>query len=1433
LGTPPPWLNGKCLKVNFDQSAGDAYVTNWFGGSIATNYCSVWCFVATHAAGDTESLILCSLEDSSDNIAAGWSLNHVDGVFKFRSVYYEDGSQLNNAIAVATRKWYRLDTKYICDTASVTNVEFRIIGYCSSNDTLQMEYKDTPTLGNGDGSCYIPHHINLGAEDIDMSSDVVMYYDNFKWSREGHSNLLGIASPTRLFFNAATADSTGNWTASTGGFVKDIEKGSGNNTYVYTKEAADAILYDYEDNDVVIGDYNVLGVRQWLRGERVGLLASDHRHLRFGFQIPVNGTNYFIGEGDDAVQKYYFALTDSDESYYGDWRNNPGTHSVWASANFDDLRVGIQGAPSDTAYGSGGKVTETWLEVIVSPNTGDAYLTHAPRFGGVTASSIKVWTRLSATQHLKIAYATPLYLASLTDTTNPSSPKSGVTVRTVGTPVAASDYTIIYNATSLDKDTKYYFNFFVNGESVYHFEGGDDQAFSFWDTLPNCKTFPDEEYFSSENVLAGGDKHEHCYDYQIYQNAVGLASICMFVDLGDECMIDCDILDRLATVPSGGSTSRGLRGARDNYRGRRGYQLPNRHFGTSVEKTMPVERIWSDHDFNYDNSSKSGYSNKNLIYDGGIPKWWHWQGHDNGPQIDLKLSDSDWSDNSTITIAGGARLTSLYGGTGFGVRISNSASGNDGMYTGNIATQTTTGGGNTIIELDQTINATEWHVTTGSHLGDPVGVKLDFYMFRTWNTTKAFKEYSPTYDYVFVDCEGRATGGGATSLLCTNSPERQFNYPSISGGIPVVGDSVTWNAGADTGNIGYVNTDDNIIVVVLASSSSVLASKDEITDGTYTIATPLGTIYNFPTESVYGVYPGMVVTHYSDAAYTSNPSWGVVDSNTGTKLVLASPLNINSEVFANNDYFLITRDPLARTFKIGKTQWWIICMRRKSDSMMFETSGLAGADWLDGTREGVSCKVKGTADSNVASKLVDTSENFVTTHNVVLGDVVYNMDMFRFSTVASDDPKATHRNLGQLSVGDSVTWGDTSGSIIEVATHIRGGPELCILRTSGTGDPVEGSKVVLDGSNYAYIGGGIRNESAVVKSFEQTSNPNDTIVLVDSWEDTQLSAPTYKDLFPNGNSDYEIYESGGSDHGNKLDNEKAGHVQREWLIDGMNNSTAEWKFIICETPVYGVQEDLQPNQYNLLPTIDPKDCLRQYLIENIDYNNVFWFGADQHFSGLDDGKSSNPPFVCANFSPLFGKYQSGIYHVPSISEWYVTNEGQRSYAGWGKCYGDTAYPYSGGKVWNEGAIGLIELINRKEIRVSLYGSDGELINNDVTVYATPAFASINATPDRIRLAGESWAEASWVGYSFEFPAETKTYVVTDSGSDWLEASGANFLSYTGSLEIHARPYVGEATTTYLGSLTMLLSESTYYIVNETFNTSGGTGYDEKWKEVSN
>jgi hypothetical protein len=46
----------------------------------------------------------------------------------------------------------------------------------------------------------------------------------------------------------------------------------------------------------------------------------------------------------------------------------------------------------------------------------------------------------------------------------------------------------------------------------------------------------------------------------------------------------------------------------------------------------------------------------------------------------------------------------------------------------------------------------------------------------------------------------------------------------------------------------------------------------------------------------------------------------------------------------------------------------------------------------------------------------------------------------------------------------------------------------------------------------------------------------------------------------------------------------------------MNNSTAWWKFVICETPVYGVQEDVPGNQYQLLPTIDPLDCLRQYLV---------------------------------------------------------------------------------------------------------------------------------------------------------------------------------------------------------------------------------------------
>jgi hypothetical protein len=317
---------------------------------------------------------------------------------------------------------------------------------------------------------------------------------------------------------------------------------------------------------------------------------------------------------------------------------------------------------------------------------------------------------------------------------------------------------------------------------------------------------------------------------------------------------------------------------------------------------------------------------------------------------------------------------------------------------------------------------------------------------------------------------------------------------------------------------------------------------------------------------------------------------------------------------------------------------------------------------------------------------------------------------------------------------------------------------------------------------------------------------------------------------------YEIYESGGSDHGSKAANEAAGHIQREWFIDAINTSDADWKYIICETPIYGTEFGYSGiHFYQLWPTFDASlDCQRQYLVENIDYSYVFWVGADQHFAAIDDGKTSAPPFPCVNAAPLFGKFQKSNVHVPSKSHWTVDGD----YAAWGR-----DLP---GVVWSDGAYTLIEHPSRRSVIVSIRDFTGTILDNDEL--STTGTLTSDASATRIFDNSKSWTDMEFQYDALVFTtgaAVGKQFFITGNQATTIRVQASNVM--TGALtgdrfRVSKRHhldsdgggtvYQDDAAPNFLGKLTMELTELTYYILHESFNTSDGTGYDDTWTEVT-
>jgi hypothetical protein len=737
-------------------------------------------------------------------------------------------------------------------------------------------------------------------------------------------------------------------------------------------------------------------------------------------------------------------------------------------------------------------------------------------------------------------------------------------------------------------------------------------------------------------------------------------------------------------------------------------------------------------------------------------------------------------------------------------------------------------GAGSVIKLSPDIAADEATAGTTYQAGDSVGPIYELYQHRTWNALKALREYSPMHDLALPDdLTGTASDGSTTTLQCAQTEYRQFTYTTLTGDTPVVrtytngywtdGDGVDWNAGGDTGELVYHNATDKVMVVRCDDNSSALDTDDTVVerDSDAWNVTGLSNVYTFPTESIYGIYPGMVVYHGHAEDMETNPAMACVSSNSGTVVTLDQALRCNGESFAtgHTSYFRIKREVLARTFFMGKVQFWIIDIRNKGDRQQIDGRGLPGADWLDGTREWVNPKISGTASSTVSNQLAYSTGGFSAV--VVDGDVVVNKDVFRITTCSAS---------GTLVADDSVTWqsGSGEGVVLEnPGTNVHGQDEIYIRRTAGP-DPDYGDEIT-DGSDSVTVWGDIRNEAAVVKV---NGNHTDTALELE----TYWGSGTGKDLFASGD-DFEVYESGGSSHGSRLANEKAGHIQREWLVNGINDSEAAWKIIVCETPFHGTVAGSPANQYQLLPTIDPLDCLRQYLISEIDYANVFMTGADQHFGCLDDGRSSFPRFACMNVAPLYGRYATYITHAPDIETWKVRDGGLRKYAAWGDDQSSLSGFGATRMIWNKGAFGLLEFKTQNLAIASIYGFDGNLIDNNDKVVSATAIDSIS--PDhRVNVAGTPWVADAYIGSMLYFVSEDKQYPITDNGDSWVESTGADFSGYTGNIEIYDRPYTSETDTDYLGELTMEISETLYHLINETFDTPTGTGSpdgcDEFW-----
>jgi len=159
---------------------------------------------------------------------------------------------------------------------------------------------------------------------------------------------------------------------------------------------------------------------------------------------------------------------------------------------------------------------------------------------------------------------------------------------------------------------------------------------------------------------------------------------------------------------------------------------------------------------------------------------------------------------------------------------------------------------------------------------------------------------------------------------------------------------------------------------------------------------------------------------------------------------------------------------------------------------------------------------------------------------------------------------------------------------------------------------------------------------------------------------------------------------------------RAGHLQRDWLVGRINRSTKTWKFILCELP-FKHDEIADPDFYENMKNdkwgdYDPNDDLRTYLMNAIDPGGVLWFGADRHFSGLDDASHPADPWPEVAASPLcylgsrFMPSPQGTWRLRGQCGSYAEAEGLRS------------------------GFGIVK-VRSDHVIVELYNHDGTLMNN--------------------------------------------------------------------------------------------------------------------------
>ncbi len=127
---------------------------------------------------------------------------------------------------------------------------------------------------------------------------------------------------------------------------------------------------------------------------------------------------------------------------------------------------------------------------------------------------------------------------------------------------------------------------------------------------------------------------------------------------------------------------------------------------------------------------------------------------------------------------------------------------------------------------------------------------------------------------------------------------------------------------------------------------------------------------------------------------------------------------------------------------------------------------------------------------------------------------------------------------------------------------------------------------------------------------------------------------------------------------------ESGVSQVNWLVNGVNDSTKKWKFIV--SPVIFNANDGTNDSWS---GHDPDDLERDYLVQHISGWNTSWITGDRHYGAIDDGTNSDFPEITAgsliqtantgtdsfwSHNATAGKNNYGLVHIETTPRHQVT-----------------------------------------------------------------------------------------------------------------------------------------------------------------------------------